>query len=65
VDACSVPRRGIRHGADGRSGFNYGRRLSEPDLSYLPGDIGLYYEAGKTTLRVVRVVNAKRLRNLP
>ena len=50
-----------------RSGFNYGRRLtSQQRLWYWPAqDVGVYYEATPTTLRVVRVVDARRLRALP
>lgn len=48
------------------SGFNYGRSVrSEPGVWYFPGKVGVYYEATPTTLRVIRVVDARRLRNLP
>ena len=48
-----------------RSGFNYGRRLSEPGLWYLPGAVGVYYRTKPGILRVVKVIDAKRLLALP
>jgi hypothetical protein len=50
-----------------RSGFNYGRRVtSQPRLWYWPaGHIGVFYEAPAATLRVLAVVDARRLRSLP
>ena len=48
-----------------RSGFNYGRRMTTPSLWYWPGDAGVYYETTSTTLRVVAMVDARRLKTLP
>jgi hypothetical protein len=50
-----------------RSGFNYRRRIpSEPGAWYWPAnELGVFYEADPTKLRVLRVVDARRLRRLP
>lgn len=48
-----------------RAGFNYGRGV-EPGRWYWPaGDVGVFYGATASTLRVRAVVDAKRLRELP
>ena len=63
--AVAKGKAGIRRLA--RSGFNYGRRtISDPDLWYWPDmKVGVFYIATATALRVVRVVDARHLRNLP
>ena len=48
------------------SGFHWGRKLRSRDAWYFPVEkIGVYYEATATTLRVVSVVDARRLKTLP
>jgi hypothetical protein len=48
------------------TGFNYGRPTSEPGGWYLPTQkLGLFYSDDKGELAVVRVVDARLLRELP
>jgi len=48
------------------AGFNYGRATSEPGGWYLPTTkLGLFYSDANGELAVVRVVDARQLRELP
>jgi hypothetical protein len=48
------------------AGFNYGRATSEPGVWYLPaGKLGVFYSDQGGTLAVDRVVDARRLKDLP
>ncbi|MGI8847643.1 MAG: hypothetical protein ACR2GX_05165 [Candidatus Dormibacteria bacterium] len=48
------------------AGFNYGRATSAEGGWYLPtGKLGVFYSDHQRVLEVVRVVDARRLRELP